>query len=1075
VTNPTDLINLGERVSPVQAPPVVVAMVVHQPCPWLDEVLTSLAAQDYPNLQTLFFVIGAASSPTVDIAPAVNILPAGNASDSIRLALPAAVIRQVEGNPGYGPLMNEVGRLVEGESGFFCFMHDDVALESNAISIMIEELFRSNAGVVGPKFVMWDDITVLQSVGLGADRIGDIDSIVEPGEKDQEQHDAVRDVFLLPSACMLVRADMFREIGGFSPDIPLFGEDLDFCWRTHLSGARVLVVPAARARHRKEMSVSRSVSTMSALEARHRVRTVATLSSRIQLPIVLAQLIVMAIARVVIGVFNGTFRQAQVSLRASIAVIFDVRYIVRRRAEVRPYRRVSAAEIHGLQSRGSARLWAFIRKRQTRVQEISGLTTANLTNPKSRLVGITALIVIALILIGSRGLIGSGVASVGDFLPLRSATESPTALISSAVSGWWQAGFGQASANPTGIVLLAIAGVGVLGRLGALQMLSVVGALVIGCVGMWQVASGFFSSRARIVGFLVYAAVPAPYVAIAQGRFGVLTCYAALPWLLRLFVRVGQRPVGVQKTQVWALAVLFGAVVAAFAPIFVIVALFASAAWMTADLVSRVRWQAIVAVLQLMFVLVVGIIVLNFPWSGGFIASDWWQQLVGVQTMRRGHIGLATLARMDSGVIAVSILALGLYVPVIIGLLIVRGDKLVWAARSASLVLLSLIAVALSDAGYVDIAIPEYGILFVVVACGLSLAAATMASFIFDDQAINTYRWWKPLASVAIACIMVGVLPALVLSTNGRWGQPKVSLAQLVAQLPTDPASGDYNVVYVGRSEVLPLPAMRLNDQTAFAVADDGELTLRDHWLAPTNALTDSVAQALDAAISQQTVRCGRLLASLGVRYLVVPIIDGAASTVDQPLAAPIGLLEGLSLQLDFRRVYTANDLVIFENMAYTPSLTKLDEASAVLSQQAGTDALLSSQLQVAQVLPRMGDIASRPTPAEVGTIHLVAPFNDHLVLRVDNSDVIPRVAFGGTTAFDSPVAGTATLDFRTPWNHVVLLLVQLILWVLVISATFNLKRIKSRMGVRREKPIVLDESSDSVLTFNKQDGAGSQ
>jgi hypothetical protein len=126
-------------------------------------------------------------------------------------------------------------------------------------------------------------------------------------------------------------------------------------------------------------------------------------------------------------------------------------------------------------------------------------------------------------------------------------------------------------------------------------------------------------------------------------------------------------------------------------------------------------------------------------------------------------------------------------------------------------------------------------------------------------------------------------------------------------------------------------------------------------------------------------------------------------------------------------------------------------------------------------VLARIGDIASRPTPVEVGTLHLVAPFNDHLVLRVDNSDVIPRVAFGGTTAFDSPVAGTATLDYRTPWNHVVLLLVQLILWVLVISATFNLKRIKSRIGVRREKPIVLGESSDSVLTFNKQDGADSQ
>jgi GT2 family glycosyltransferase len=443
-------------VSQVQTSPVVVAIVVHQPCPWLEEVVASLASQDYPNLQTLFFVTATTADTTVVTdggREEVTVL--------IRRSLPTAVIRQVEGNPGYGPLMNEVSRLVEGESGFFCFMHDDVALDSNAISSMIGEMFRSNAGVVGPKIVMWDDVTVLQSVGLGADRIGDISPIVEKGEKDQEQHDAVSDVFLIPSACMLVRADLFREIGGFSPDIPLFGEDLDFCWRTHLSGARVMVVPAARARHRNEMSASRLVTSMSALEARHRVRTVATLSGRVQLPLVLVQLLLMSVARVVIGVFNGTFRQAQESLRASIAVIFDIRYIVQRRAEVRPYRRVPAAEIHDLQSRGSARLWAFIRKRRSRVQEISGLTASNLANPKSRLVGITALVVSALILIGSRGLITGGITSVGEFLPMRSASESPTALISSAVSGWWQAGFGQASANPTGIVLLAIAGVGV--------------------------------------------------------------------------------------------------------------------------------------------------------------------------------------------------------------------------------------------------------------------------------------------------------------------------------------------------------------------------------------------------------------------------------------------------------------------------------------------------------------------------------------------------------------------------------------------------------------------------------------
>jgi len=235
------------------------------------------------------------------------------------------------------------------------------------------------------------------------------------------------------------------------------------------------------------------------------------------------------------------------------------------------------------------------------------------------------------------------------------------------------------------------------------------------------------------------------------------------------------------------------------------------------------------------------------------------------------------------------------------------------------------------------------------------------------------------------------------------------------------------------------------------------------------------VAQALNAAISQQTVRSGRLLSSLAVRYLVVPIIDGAVSTADQPLDAPTGLLEGLSLQLDFRRVYSANDLVIYENMAYTPSLTKLDEASAVLSQQAGTDALLSSQLQVMQVVPRIRDIENDPTPIDVGTIHLAVPFSDRLVLHVDGSDVIPRVAFGGTTAFDSPAAGTATLDFRTPWSHIVLLLVQLILWVVVISAMFDLRQLKSRISARRINPVVIKESTDVVLTFNKEESINPQ
>ena len=175
----------------------------------------------------------------------------------ITARLPDAFVRRLGANPGFGAAANEVLRLVDGDNGFFCLCHDDVALEPDVIRALVEELYRSNAGLVGPKLVSWDDSAVLQHVGLGLDRFGEVDPITEPGEYDQEQHDAVRDVFVLPSACMLTRADLFRALGGYDQGISFHGDDVDLCWRAHLSGARVVVAPQARVRHREELTVRR--------------------------------------------------------------------------------------------------------------------------------------------------------------------------------------------------------------------------------------------------------------------------------------------------------------------------------------------------------------------------------------------------------------------------------------------------------------------------------------------------------------------------------------------------------------------------------------------------------------------------------------------------------------------------------------------------------------------------------------------------------------------------------------------------------------------------------------------------
>ena len=1036
--NPT--VSRGSATTQI-APPVVAAVVVHEPGAWFAETLQALAQQDYPNLQTLFFVTSGSQT-----------------AEEIRKQLPDAIIRTVDGNPGYGPLMNEIGRLVEGDGGFFCLLHDDVALEPDAVSRLMEEMFRSNAGIVGPKLVMWDDPTIVQSVGFGVDRIGEVSSIADVGEKDQEQHDAVRDVFALHSACLLVRADLFREIGGFAPDIRFFGEDIDLCWRVHLSGARVVIVPAAKARHLNSFDSRTNEPSRVALEARHRVRTIATLSGRFQLPFVLVQLLVATLIQTVVSIFGGGLRNSLISMRAALAVVVDVPYIIRRRAQVRPYRRIAPREIHELQIRGSARLTSFIRKRRMRFTQnpLAVEREGETSNTTGVVVGILA--TVALIVLGSRGLIVSGVAPVGEFLPLRGATESPSALLSSYLSGWWQSGFGHAGANPTGIALLALAGIGFLGRLGALQTYSVIGALLMGCWGMWSIAKGFFTVRARAIGMATYAAAPLPYVAIEGGRWGVLLCYAALPWMIRMFVKVGARPSGAALTKLLAGAVLLTAVVTSFTPAFALVLIWLGIVWVISDTISRVAASSAFGVFRLVSVGVVGAFVLHSPWSGEFFVADWLDKVIGRHPDAAKQVGMLNLSRLDGGLWAIGVLVLGLYAPTFISIVVARAQMVVWSTRALMMVVLTGAVLVLNDSGTINLSLPETGLMLAIIACGLALGAATLANIMFDETAIRPNGLWKSLGALSLVAATVGMMPAIAGVVDGRWRQPETTLAQLLTQLPTNPESGDYNVVFIGRSEVLPMAGKTINGAIAFAVSDDGELTLRDHWIPISSSLDDSVGSAFNAVIADQTVRAGRLLAPLAIRYIIVPIVDGGASTVERPLPAPDGLLASLSAQLDFRRVYTANDLVIFENVAYIPSLAVVDENTSLVSQQAGSEALLSSQLTSVSPLARSRDVESVPSLIGVGTVHAAVPFDDGLALDIQGVKVKARVAFGGTSAFDLPIEGVARLTFATPFLHFALVAIQALLWTGVLIALFDLGRFKRRIASTRSGEIVFHE-----------------
>ena len=1043
----------------VVAPPVVASMVVYQPGPWFVESLQALAAQTYPQLQTLFLVVGTQDGDGEGIDT--------DLTELIHSVLPQAVVRHIEGNPGFGLVSNEVARLVDGEGGFFCLLHDDVALEPEAIERLIEETYRSNAGLVGPKLVEWDDPTILQSVGLNVDRIGEVEPLIGDNEKDQEQHDSVRDVFALSSACLLIRSDLFRELGGFNRQIDFFGEELDLCWRAHLSGARVLIVPAAKARHRNGIDSRATNVERTSAQARNRVRTVVTLSGGLQLPFVMLQMLVASVVQVVAGIFGGGFTAALASLRASLAVVIDLPYVLRRRSEVRPLRLVAASEIHDLQVSGSARFSSFVRRRSRRIQQASLAQKDRKDAVKhQRFVTNVFIAIIAFVLLGSRSFVLHGVSRIGEFLPMRAVSESPRALVTSFVSGWTQGGFGSAGSNSSGYVLMALAGAISFGRTGALQTALIIGTVFVGAFGMWKVPTGYFSLRARAIGMAMYVAVPLPYVALSKGRLSDLLVYAALPWVLRLFVRAELGLRGAKQTQLLATAVLFAAVVFAFVPTFLAIVVWVAIAWIIGGFIAQANLRQAIAVGRIVVALVVGALVLNAPWVSQFANAQWMDHFIGNQAASVQRVGFTQLARFDGGLLRFGVIALGLYIPVFVSVVVTRSNTFIWATRSLSLVVLTGMLIVAIDANVVNIAAPSFGQLSAIVACGLALGAGALASFVFDDELTLAYRWWKPVVACAVVASFVGALPAVSMAVGGSWNQSKTAIADLYTQMQDNPPEGDYNVVYVGRSEVLPVSSLRVSDEVAFAVADDGELTMRDRWAKP-NDLSSNVESALHAIIWRETVRGGRLLAPLAVRYVVVPQIDGGESTIEKPLPLPEDLLAALSTQLDFRRVYLASDLVIYENMAWVPSLSILDDNSSALSKQAGDEVLLSSELKSTMPIARVGDVASVATEVGASTVHLAVPFSNQLRLDVAGADVQPRVAFGGTTAFDVSDGGPATLKYKTPISQYLFIVVQSLLWLLVMVAVFDIGRIQRRISqARNREVIVVGDQVSPALSF---------
>ncbi len=873
-------------------PSVVCVMVVHEPGDWFDETLRSLAAQDYPNLRTLFLLTPAPADEITDLTV------------RIRQVLPGAFVREAPASGGFGPSANEVLRLVEGDNGFFLLCHDDVALEPRVVRILVAELFRSNAGIVGPKLTDWDNPRLLQHVGLGLDRFGEVDPIVEPGEVDQEQHDAVRDVFVLPSACLLVRADLFRALGGFDPSISFHGDDVDLCWRAHLTGARVVVAPDARVRHREQLVVRRPDLNHRTLQARHRIRTVATLTGGSRLLGRSLQLVLVTFVELVVGLFTGRFGEALASLRALLGLLPRTPAIVTRRREIRGQRVVPEREVLGLQDRGSSRLTSYLRGRET-----ATFVGADSTVRRWREASFGPLLawfcVIVGVVIGSRTFIRDGVPAVGQFLPF---PDSAGQLLSDYRQSFDPRSFGSTTALPTGWAAVSITSIVAFFRMPLFMTMSVVGLYLLGALGAWRLATVFPVSRARIAGMIVYVATPLVPGALGQGDWQALLWFAALPWLIDLIRRSagletadplalatdlvdGVAPIGLRRrARSLAFAALVLALTAAFLPVAIVLFVVAGLLVALATLLAGGSWRTAGWLSAGTLIAAVLAVLLNLPW-----ALDWtWADLSGAQPAGPSGRSTLELATLGPDSIRFGLLAVALYLPVLAALAISRAWRLTWSARGAALVVGFGVVMLLADRDALGFATPRGSLLAAPIALGLSLNAAALAGGFGTDVLGRGFGWRQPVGILGNMAIVIGIVPAVLAVGDGAWNTPDTPMTTFLdSQLPVDPAAGDYRVLYVGDPRVLPVPGREYAPGVAYAVVDSGSLDFTDNFTVLETAGDDAVRDALQLVADGATLRAGRLLAPHGIRYIVVPETDGVQSTADDPIPVPEGLDRG--------------------------------------------------------------------------------------------------------------------------------------------------------------------------------------
>lgn len=1024
------------------APPVVAVVVTRDPGDWFEPALESLADQDYESLSVLVIDNGGDHDPTARIAE----------------VLPTAFVKRLEVDRGFSAAANEVLVAVEG-AAFYLVMHDDVRLAPGAVTALVAEAFRANGGVVGPKVVDWDDPRRLRSVGYSVDPYGFSSAIADDDELDQSQHDTPREVFAVSDACMLVRADLFTSIGGFSEEVPYFGQDIDLCWRSHVAAATVHFCPAAVVAHRGRFAQRRDAENAGRLELRHEARAMLANYELLRLLRVVPVAMVLSVLDLLGSLLLGRFGRAGDIVASWGWNLANLPSLVRARSRVKRSRRTHDSEYLPLMREGSSRLRGLFRaaEGEGRIQAAADASRGyvrELTSGSSRYGVTLGLVAVALIVLGARDLLTGPIPVLREFID---AGPRASALLAQWWSGWRESGLGEQAVAPGVVPGLGVLGTLLFGSIGLARRLLILAPLFLGALGAWKLLVHQRSLRARAAMLAAYGLNPVVLNAVAEGRLQALVVYGAAPWLLRRVARgagvapfadpeAARPPRARQAAGIALLLALVGSITPLGAAILVLtvaVMALASAAAGHRNGAGEMLLQTALGTLLALPVLA--------PWLVAAATSGDAGSLTGVWSGRGPIPSAPEMITGSVGPVAVGLFGWGLLVAGAYALAAGRSWRLGWAVAGWVVALVSWgAAIAL---GSVDL-VAGAGVELILMPAVLGLAlAVAMGALSFELDVIGSdFGLPQVLSGVAALGLLVALVPVGVAAADGRWYQPEGDFGRVLELVD---AGDDRRTVWIGDPDVLPLASWPLDSVQGLSVATsvgvDPVVTQR--YRLDGGEGVSTLRDAVDAALSGQTTRLGRLLAPMGVGYLVV--VDRAAPEpfADRESPVPDGALAALREQLDLAEEELNPGLAFFEVEESWP--LRSDITDTALPAGAGDD--LSAQLETPLDAPPAvlgsgtGTRFTGELPAQ-RRIAQAATADPGWSMTVDGRAAQRAPLLGWQQQFETSSAGDAELRWSTPLLSRGLQLLQVVSLVALVVVASRRRRLVATGPTRRRR-----------------------